>query len=379
MMGRILILMSNTGGGHRASAEALQAGFHLQFGDRFQVDVIDLLTDYLFWPLNRLPQLYPVLSNDATWLWRLLWKSGNFPGQSRRIVDLVAREAAIPVTRAFQEYRPDLIVSVHPLFHEVTLRSLARLGWHTPLATVVTDLATVHPLWFHPAVTRCFVGSQAAYQRARRAGLSAEQLRLYGLPIRPAFAQPLPPTSELRAHLAMHPTLPAALLIGGGEGMGSVGTIAQAVARELAATGPASGQLVVICGRNRRLYKQLNEQPWPLPVVVKGFVDNMHEWMAACDCIVTKAGPGTIAEALVCGLPILISGFIPGQEEGNVPFVLEHAAGAYSEEPAEIAQIVGGWFGHQAATRQRFAENARRLGRPQATMQIVQSLAELVA
>jgi 1,2-diacylglycerol 3-beta-galactosyltransferase len=376
-MGRILILMSNTGGGHRASAEALQAGFSLQFGHRFQVDVIDLLTDYLFWPLNRLPQLYPVLSNDATWLWRLLWKSGNFPGQARRLVDLVAREAAIPVTRAFQEYQPDLIVSVHPLFHEVTLRSLARLGWRIPLATVVTDLATVHPLWFHPAVNRCFVASQVAYQRGLRAGLRAEQLHLYGLPIRPAFAQSMPPRHELRERLAMHPTLPAALLVGGGEGVGSVAAIAQAVAQQLSITGTPRGQLVVICGRNRRLYKQLNEQSWPLPVAVQGFVENMHEWMAACDCIITKAGPGTIAEALVCGLPILISGFIPGQEEGNLPFVLEHAAGAYSEEPTEIAQIVANWFGPAAATRQQLAENARRLGRPQATLQIVESLAEL--
>lgn len=35
----VLILMSDTGGGHRASAEALRDAFHIQFGDAYQVYV----------------------------------------------------------------------------------------------------------------------------------------------------------------------------------------------------------------------------------------------------------------------------------------------------------------------------------------------------
>ena len=57
---------------------------------------------------------------------------------------------------------------------------------------------------------------------------------------------------------------------------------------------------------------------------MKGFVNNMAEFMSACDCVITKAGPGTIAEALICGMPILLNGYIPCQEEGNVSFVLEN-------------------------------------------------------
>ena len=59
-------------------------------------------------------------------------------------------------------------------------------------------------------------------------------------------------------------------------------------------------------------------------VLVRGFVDNMEQWMVACDAIVTKAGPGTIAESLICGLPLLINGYIPCQEAGNVPFVVDN-------------------------------------------------------
>lgn len=77
---KILILMSNTGGGHRASAEALKAGFNQRFGDQFQVDIVDLLIDHLPRPLSELPKSYSFLVNDATWLWKLLWETGDNPG-----------------------------------------------------------------------------------------------------------------------------------------------------------------------------------------------------------------------------------------------------------------------------------------------------------
>jgi 1,2-diacylglycerol 3-beta-galactosyltransferase len=59
-------------------------------------------------------------------------------------------------------------------------------------------------------------------------------------------------------------------------------------------------------------------------VTIRGFVTNMEEWMGACDAIVTKAGPGTIAESLISGLPMVLNGFIPCQEAGNVPFVVDN-------------------------------------------------------
>jgi 1,2-diacylglycerol 3-beta-galactosyltransferase len=107
-------------------------------------------------------------------------------------------------------------------------------------------------------------------------------------------------------------------------------------------------------------------------------VQNMPEWMAASDCVVTKAGPGTIAEALVCGLPILLTGFIPGQEEGNVPFVTENGVGAYSEDPAQIAAILSRWFGPQQARLVEMGIKAKTMGRPQATFEIVEAIAGLL-
>ena len=100
--------------------------------------------------------------------------------------------------------------------------------------------------------------------------------------------------------------------------------------------------------------------------------------MAACDCLITKAGPGTIAEALIRGLPIVLSGYIPGQEEGNVPFVIDNGVGAYSEDPVQIAAIIGWWFGSGQDDLRRMSETARSMGNPQSTFEIVRDIAMLL-
>lgn len=186
----------------------------------------------------------------------------------------------------------------------------------------------------------------------------------------------------LRHELGWVPDVPAALIVSGGEGMGPVGAIARAVAARLTADGQdkrqPAGQLAVICGRNQELLGELSAYPWPVPTLVKGFVEAIWDWMAASDCIITKAGPGTIAEALALGLPILLSGYIPGQETGNVPYVLKHGVGVYVEDPWQIAEVIGGWFGPQRANMELLAQKARQLGRPEATFEIVENIACLL-
>jgi len=375
---RILILMSNTGGGHRASAEALRAGFTQLYGERFQVEIIDLLIEHLPWPLNQLPQTYSFMVNEAAWLWKLLWKTGNHPTTVRRFSMSVARLGSNSVARIFTSYQPDLIISVHPLVQEFTLYALQQMQRQIPFVTVVTDLATAHPLWFHPAVDACYVASEAAYYGARRVGLRPKQLYLYGLPIRPAFAVPTLPRQELRSKLGLDLDLPAVLIMSGGDGVGPVEEIAQQVAKHLSPAGAPLGQMIVICGRNTRLQQRLTSQQWPIRTIVHGFVDNMPELMAVCDCIITKAGPGTIAEALISGLPIILSGFIPGQEEGNIPYVLENDVGYYGRSPEEIALTVHRWFTEEREQLAHMAARARALGKPQATFQIVESIAQLL-
>jgi 1,2-diacylglycerol 3-beta-galactosyltransferase len=163
------------------------------------------------------------------------------------------------VRAAFTKYHPELIISVHPLLQTVSMWAMQGMPRRIPFVTVVTDLSTGHPLWFHSGVDACYVASEYTAQLAARRGLRPEQIHLYGLPIRPAFARPTLPKPQLRQKLGMAADLPAVLLIGGGEGIGPVEEIAAELAGTLSANGKAGGQMVVICGRNHDLEAKLAE------------------------------------------------------------------------------------------------------------------------
>lgn len=370
--------MSNTGGGHRASAEAINAVIAELFGEQIVVKIIDLITDHTPWPVNQIPKAYPFLSNDAPGLWKALYDTTAQNPLGKLLVQLGSKLSLNSVCKIFESYQPDLIISVHPLVNIVGLNALRKLDMHVPFVTVVTDLSTAHPLWFHTDTAACYVATEYSYRLAIEAGMKPSQLHILGLPVRPAFAKFRKSKERLRSNLGMNQQLPAVLIVGGGEGIGPVEEIASRIADKLSESGEVAGQQVVVCGRNKILFDRLNRKSWSIPTYVNGFLDNMPDWMAACDCVVTKAGPGTIAEAMICGLPIVLSDFIPGQEDGNITFVVENGIGYYTEDPNEIATIIGQWFKQDRTILAEMAAQSLKLSHPQATYDIVRSIIEVL-
>jgi 1,2-diacylglycerol 3-beta-galactosyltransferase len=167
-------------------------------------------------------------------------------------------------------------------------------------------------------------------------------------------------------------------LTGGGAGIGKLMPLARAMARRLARA-PYAAQMAIIAGRNQILQKQLQAEPWPLPVKVLGFVEDMPNWLAAADLLITKAGPGTLAEAACAGLPVIITGHIPGQEDGNVTWLEQHGAGIYAREPERVAGLISDLLrpgNHVLADR---AFQSRGLAQCYAAEQIAQAVLELAA
>lgn len=376
---KALILTTQTGGGHWAVADALCTAFALGYGDRFQAEAIDLWAEHTAWPLNQLPKTYRPMVASTPSLWgRIFYKS-----QARRVVRLGMR-AAWPfaqrgVREALLAHAPDVIVAVHPLLQEIPLRILAELGWDVPFVTVVTDLATAHPAWFQRRAALCLAPTDEVRRLALRAGLRPDQVIVTGLPIRPAFARVAGSKADLRRRLGLAPDRPTALVIGGADGVGDLAAVVRAAATALADPATIGGQLVVVCGRNRALESELRAAAWPAPVTVLGFVSDLWTWMAACDCVITKAGPTTIAEALAQGLPLLLSGRVPGQEEGNVAYVLAGGAGLYADTPEGVAATLARWFGPDRAELTALSERARRMGRADAALRAVERIAALAA
>jgi 1,2-diacylglycerol 3-beta-galactosyltransferase len=166
---------------------------------------------------------------------------------------------------------------------------------------------------------------------------------------------------------------PTVLLMGGGEGRGPVLEIARSLAQ-----GVPQAQLLIVTGRNKRLKAKLEAIKWEIPTRVYGFVDNMPALMGAADLLLTKAGPGTLSEAFIAGLPVLIYGYLPGQEAGNVAYVRQHGAGAFADTPSEIMGLVQHWLNPAENSLEQMARNARGLARPDASAAIAQELCSLL-
>jgi 1,2-diacylglycerol 3-beta-galactosyltransferase len=118
---------------------------------------------------------------------------------------------------------------------------------------------------------------------------------------------------EMRKELGLDVDLPTVLVVGGGDGMGGIESISKELGNRLGESGTKpTSQMVVVCGNNEEARKKLEESYWgkSVKIYIKGFVNNMDEWMKASDALVTKAGPGTIAEASICGLPCMLFSYL---------------------------------------------------------------------
>ncbi|CAE5980149.1 unnamed protein product [Arabidopsis arenosa] len=376
----VLILMSDTGGGHRASAEAIRDAFKIEFGDDYRIIIKDVWKEYTGWPLNDMERQYKFMVKHVG-LWSVAFHGTSPKWIHKSYLSALAAYYAKEIEAGLMEYKPDIIISVHPLMQHIPLWVMKWQGLHKKVifVTVITDLNTCHRTWFHHGVSRCYCPSKEVAKRALVDGLDDSQIRVFGLPVRPSFPRTIIYKDELRRELEIDLNLPAVLLMGGGEGMGPVQKTALALGDALYNSKERNpiGQLIVICGRNKVLASALASHEWKIPVKVRGFETQMEKWMGACDCIITKAGPGTIAEALICGLPIILNDYIPGQEKGNVPYVVDNGAGVFTRSPKETAKIVANWFSNNKEELKKMSENALKLAQPEAVFDIVKDIHHL--
>ena len=156
--------------------------------------------------------------------------------------------------------------------------------------------------------------------------------------------------------------------VGGGEGMGPLSKTARAIDKSGL---PVS--LVIVTGRNAKLKAALKERAWQNPAFIYGFTQNMCDFMRAADVIVTKAGPGTIAEALNAELPIILYAKLPGQEDGIVEFVESEGVGVWAPETQDVVETLRLWI-NQPGKREMVIKNGQRVARPHAARQIARIL-----
>ena len=366
-------MMSRTGGGHVAAAEALTEALEARYGAACQVTQLDVFTEYMNYPFNRQPQIYAHWIRNAAWLYGAYFAFWNLPLLHRLGVQLLYQPNRAPLQRLFREQPADIYVSVHAAISGPVLLAAPRGPQRPAFLAVGVDLISAHRTWFDPGLDACVMPTQQAFDRGLRYGMKPPQLRRLGLPIRPSFVDSLTDRATARAQLGWPQEGRLVLVVSGDGGFGPV-------YRTLRALDEAQlgCQLAVVTGRNRALERKLRAQRWRSTIHIGGFVHDMALRMSAADILVSKAGSLTIGEACVAGLPMILTRSIPGQEGGNTAYIEAAGAGIRSRKVERTVATVRQWLSDPAGLRGR-AERARSLGTPNATHEIAQLIGELVS
>lgn len=363
----ILFLYSDTGGGHRSAAQAIIEAIHLNYPGCFSTEMVDFFKEYAPPPFDLAPELYPPMARIPE-LWKAVYRISDGPRRTRFFFDLMWPYFRGHSSRLYSEHPHDLLVSVHPV--PVIPHSRTLHPGSPPFITVVTDMVSTHALWFDRRANLILVPTEVARQHGLRYGLHPEQIKVVGLPVAERFCQQVEDRRLIRTRLGWPDNLSVILLIAGGDGMGPIDKVARAISRA-----HLNAALVIVTGRNEKLKNQLEAEEWSMPTFIYGFVQEMPDFMRCADILLTKAGPGTISEAFISGLPMILYSRMPGQEDGNVSYVVHEGAGVWAPEPEQIIEVLHDWLDHPDELV-KFSWNCHRLAKPDASQRIAQAIAE---
>jgi 1,2-diacylglycerol 3-beta-galactosyltransferase len=383
----VLFLMADTGGGHRNAARAVGESLELAYPGRFA----PVLCDPLGGPgssrlLRWVTGLYGPVVRRAPWLWGAAYYATNLRPAMWLLRRTLLRPADRAAAGAARARPPAVIVSFHPLTGMAAVWARDQVAPLAPVVTVVTDLTAMHAAWRY-ADADLIIAPPAAAARHRPAGGRARASRpgrfvpgpwaVAGPPVRRDFdggRLPAGQQAALRRSLGLARDRFVVLLTGGAEGSGGLGRRAAAILRRF-----TDVHVVVVRGRNTALKRRLDRLALRSGgrLTVTGLADNMSDWLRCCDLVVTKAGPGTIAEATCCGVPLLLTAHLPGQEKGNSEMVTGAGAGLRVPDVRRLVAEIGRLRQDHDALQAMGVASAR-LGRPEAAEHTARLIAGLV-
>lgn len=371
MQPQVDLVYFNAGGGHRASAQALQAVIG-ELALPWRVRLVDLFQ--VLDPAQRFRQVTGLAPED--WYNRRLargWTLGM--AQELKLLQALIRMAHPTLVRRLQRHWlatwPDLVVSLVPNFNRAMFDALALARPGVPYATVLTDLADHPPhFWIEPDQTQHFVcGTPRAVRQALAAGHAPERVHATsGMILRPDFHRaPLADRAAARQQLGLDPDRPTGLVLFGGHGSRAMLTIAERL---------PDVQLILLCGHNAALARRLRALPARAPRHVVGFTTEVPRLMDLADFFIGKPGPGSVSEAVQRGLPVIVvdNAWTMPQERYNPQWVQEHGLGIVHHSHRSIAHAVERLLADLPALRERVAAQRNR-----ALYEVPQILARLLA
>lgn len=313
-----LILSVSAGGGHVHAAEAIKE-YILIDDNASKVKIVDTLK-YINPLIDRMvigsylktikisPYLFGKLYNYAE-------KDEGIANFSNKFNELLADK----ILKMIKEFNPKLIITTHPFPSEM-VTILKRKGLlKVPLLTILTDYAP-HSFWIREGIDAYVVSNRDMKEEMIARGVNENIIYDIGIPVLPSFIESHHRTETLNS-LDLDNNKKTLLVMGGSLGIGKISEIY----KELSSI-DLPLQIIAITGNNKRLYNELMKHKGSSskPTRIIGYTKDVTKYMQCSDLLLTKPGGLTITEALICSLPIAIFCPIPGQEQKNADFLLNH-------------------------------------------------------
>jgi hypothetical protein len=375
-MTRIALVYFDAGGGHRNAAMALEQAIK-QLNQPWETHLVNL--QEILDSLDIIRRLTGLRIQDAyNRMLRNGWTLGS-PELMRMLQGLIwvyHGKTVRLLERCWRELRPDMVVSLIPHFNRALCESLHKACPGKPFVTILTDIADYPPhFWIERQEQFLICGSERAVQQARELGHPAERIfQTSGMILNPRFYNysPIDRDAERLKH-GLEAARVTVLVLFGGQG-------ARKKMLDIDARLSESGlpiQLILICGKNERLQAELRAQVRPMPRLIEGFTTNVPYYMQLADCFVGKPGPGSIAEALEMGLPIIVerNAWTLPQERYNAVWVREKEVGLVVKNFDHIVDAV-----QQLLEKETFAKfrcNAKKM-RNRALFEIPEILSRIL-
>jgi UDP-N-acetylglucosamine:LPS N-acetylglucosamine transferase len=375
---KILIISSDTGGGHRSAAAAIVAGVQKFFaGQSYAVRVVRAVEESHA-VTEKMVRFYNwMLCHKQHWMKYLYWAMNRFRPETR---EFFQSRCIGYVRNLFERWCPHVVVSVHPLTQHIFGRVLKELGLADtiPLVTVVTDPCYgFWKGWACDDVRLYLVASEEARQQLIDYGVAPERIKVSGMPVHPKFQFPGEQAAKVaRTALGLDPEKFTVFVNAGWVGGGNIPQIFRELVR-----GELDVQAIFLAGKNEELRAEAESiaSDAKFPIKVIGYSEHVEQLMGAANVMISKLGGLTTFEALACRLPIIADGTTPPmpQEAGAANMLVKRGAGVLLQRATDIVPIVRRMLDdskHYAAMRAATVGMAI----PHSTRQIVEEITALI-
>jgi len=363
----IAIFSVSAGTGHLRAAEALKATAEKKFPHvtAIHIDLMDLVPT-LFKRVYA-DSYFPIVERHPA-LWGYLYDKSDRKKEDSKLDRLrvaIERLNTQKLKDVLRAIKPDHVLCTHFLPAELFSRWRRKKSFTRPVWVVITDF-DVHMLWVHEHLSGYCTAAEEVAWRLQNREVSADTIHVTGIPIMPAFVE-VPTRAESARALGINPERTTLLLMSGGAGVGEI----HKLARRLLGIG-GDFQLIALAGKNKRLLQDLQKvsREYPGRMIPMEFTQTIERVMAVSDMAITKSGGLTTSECLAMGLPMIVVSPIPGQEERNADFLLEHGAGLKTYDEAGLEFRVKMLL-KDPRKLEDMRRNALRLGRPNAAENIL--------